>query len=192
MFAFIQGEVIRINERRIIVIANSVGYEINVSSRLHAENGDKITLFTHLIHKEDLMSLYGFSSREEKNIFLTLISAQGVGPKLGMEILSSYSINDIIEILFTQNITKLKKVQGMGAKKAEKLLFDLKDKVEKIDIGSASIDLKDEALSDAVKALISLGFSPNEASDAINKIGRKENQNTENIIVAALKILAQR
>ena len=192
MFAFIEGNVQIISEGVIALVCNGVGYEIIVSKKLEVKNDDNIRLYTQLIHKEDAMILYGFLTREEKKMFSTLIAASGVGPKLAMEILSTYSINDLMHILFNKDINLLKKVQGMGLKKAEKLLFELRDKIEKIDINisSSSVQNYNDNESDVIKALISLGFSNNEAVKALSAIENKDNMTTEDLISNALRNLS--
>ena len=192
MFAFIEGNVQIISEGVIALVCNGVGYEIIVSKKLEVKNDDNIRLYTQLIHKEDAMILYGFLTREEKKMFSTLISASGVGPKLAMEILSTYSINDLMHILFNKDINLLKKVQGMGLKKAEKLLFELRDKIEKIDINisSSSVQNYNDNESDVIKALISLGFSNNEAVRALSSIENKDNMLPEDLISNALRNLS--
>ncbi|MDO6994570.1 Holliday junction branch migration protein RuvA [Brachyspira innocens] len=192
MFAFIEGNVQIISEGVIALVCNGVGYEIIVSKKLEVKNDDKIRLYTQLIHKEDAMILYGFLTREEKKMFSTLIAASGVGPKLAMEILSTYSINDLMHILFNKDINLLKKVQGMGLKKAEKLLFELRDKIEKIDINisSSSVQNYNDNESDVIKALISLGFSNNEALKALSEVENKDNMSPEDLISNALRNLS--
>ncbi|WP_020005528.1 Holliday junction branch migration protein RuvA [Brachyspira innocens] len=192
MFAFIEGNVQIISEGVIALVCNGVGYEIIVSKKLEVKNDDKIRLYTQLIHKEDAMILYGFLTREEKKMFSTLIAASGVGPKLAMEILSTYSINDLMHILFNKDINLLKKVQGMGLKKAEKLLFELRDKIEKIDINisSSSVQNYNDNESDVIKALISLGFSNNEAVKALSEVENKDNMSPEDLISNALRNLS--
>ena len=190
MFAFIEGKVQIISEGVIALLCNGVGYEIIVSKKLDVKNDDNIRLYTKLIHREDAMILYGFLTREEKNMFNTLMSASGVGPKLAMEVLSTYSINDLMHILFNKDINLLKKVSGMGVKKAEKLLFDLRDKIEKIDISISSSAISNDNESDVIKALISLGFSNNEAVKALSSIENKDNMTTEDLISNALRNLS--
>ena len=189
MLAFIEGKAQIISENLIAVSCGGVGYEINVSKRLKAENNKNIRLYTQLIHKEDSMTLYGFSTREEKKLFSTLMTTSGVGPKLAMEILSTYSIDEIMRILFNKDISMLKKVSGMGLKKAEKLLFELRDKIEKIDINISSIKPSNDNESDVIKALISLGFSNSEAIKSLSNIENKENMNAEDLIREALRNL---
>ena len=192
MFAFIEGKVQIISENLIAVLCNGVGYEVNVSKKLNAQNNDNIRLYTQLIHKEDSMTLYGFATREEKTMFSTLTSISGVGAKLAMEILSTYSINEIMHILFNKDISMLKKVPGMGLKKAEKLLFEIRDKIDKININiyiSSSVKPNDNE-SDVIKALISLGFSNNEAIKSLSKIENKENMSVEDLISLALRNLS--
>lgn len=192
MFAFIEGKVQIISEGIIAILCNGVGYEIIVSKKLNVQNDNNIRLYTQLIHKEDSMILYGFNTREEKKMFSTLMSASGVGPKLAMEVLSTYSIDEIMHILFNKDINMLKKVQGMGVKKAEKLLFELRDKIEKIDINISLSAAKhyNENESDAIKALISLGFSNNEAIKSLSAIENKDNMSTEDLISHALRNLS--
>ena len=192
MFAFIEGKVCTISEGIIALLcSNGVAYEIIISKKLNLNNDDNIRLYTQLIHKEDSMMLYGFRTREEKKMFNTLISASGVGAKLAMEILSTYSIDEIMHILFNKDINMLKKVQGMGIKKAEKLLFEIRDKIEKIDINISSSKISyNENESDVIKALISLGFSNNEAVKALSNIENKENKTTEDLISLALRNLS--
>lgn len=192
MFAFIEGKVCTISEGIIALLcSNGVAYEIIVSKKLNVNNDDNIRLYTQLIHKEDSMTLYGFKTREEKKMFNTLMSASGVGAKLAMEVLSTYSIDEIMHILFNKDINMLKKVQGMGVKKAEKLLFEIRDKIEKIDINIYSSKISyNENESDVIKALISLGFSNNEAVKALSNIENKENKTTEDLISLALRNLS--
>ena len=192
MFAFIEGKVCTISEGIIALLcSNGVAYEIIVSKKLNVNNDDNIRLYTQLIHKEDSMTLYGFKTREEKKMFNTLMSASGVGAKLAMEVLSTYSIDEIMHILFNKDINMLKKVQGMGVKKAEKLLFEIRDKIEKIDINISSSKISyNENESDVIKALISLGFSNNEAVKALSNIDNKENKTTEDLISLALRNLS--
>lgn len=192
MFAFIEGKVCTISEGIIALLcSNGVAYEIIVSKKLNVNSDDNIRLYTQLIHKEDSMTLYGFKTREEKKMFNTLMSASGVGAKLAMEVLSTYSIDEIMHILFNKDINMLKKVQGMGVKKAEKLLFEIRDKIEKIDINISSSKISyNENESDVIKALISLGFSNNEAVKALSNIENKENKTTEDLISLALRNLS--
>ena len=104
MFAFIEGKVCTISEGIIALLcSNGVAYEIIVSKKLNVNNDGNIRLYTQLIHKEDSMTLYGFKTREEKKMFNTLMSASGVGAKLAMEVLSTYSIDEIMHILFNKD-----------------------------------------------------------------------------------------
>ncbi len=123
MIAFIEGKVIQILDKSIIVLVDcGIGYEVFVSKRLDVSMGQKLSLCTHLIHKEDSMSLYGFATKEEKSMFLTLISAQGVGAKLAMEILSYYSVSDNRYFIYTKYI-KIKKSARHGGKKMREIAF---------------------------------------------------------------------
>ncbi len=193
MIAYIKGEVLSISDRSIVILTNSgVGYEVNVVGRLNVVLSQSVALHTILMHKEDSMTLYGFETKEEKNMFTTLMLAQGVGARLSMEVLSHYSVSEIVDILFSQNIVKLKAVPGMGAKKAEKLLFDLRDKINKINTDMIGKDSKNQSVNDAIKALISLGFTNSEITTTLASIADKANMSTEKMITDALKILASK
>ena len=189
MFAFIEGRVDSISGGSIVVSTNGIGYEIFISKKFEANVNDNIKVYTYLIHKEDSMILYGFNNREEKKMFSTLISVSGVGPKLAIEILSTYNINEIMNILFNKDLNMLKKVPGMGLKKAEKLLFDLRDKIEKIELNLSNISYTNIE-SDVIKALISLGFSNSEALKSLSLIENKANLSAEDLISLALKNLS--
>lgn len=189
MFAFIEGRVDSISDGSIVVSTNGIGYEIFISKKFEANVNDNIKVYTYLIHKEDSMILYGFNNREEKKMFSTLISVSGVGPKLAIEILSTYNINEIMNILFNKDVNMLKKVPGMGLKKAEKLLFDLRDKIEKIELNLSNISYTNIE-SDVIKALISLGFSNSEALKSLSLIENKANLSAEDLISLALKNLS--
>ncbi len=189
MFAFIEGRVDSISGGSIVVSTNGIGYEIFISKKFEANVNDNIKVYTYLIHKEDSMILYGFNNREEKKMFSTLISVSGVGPKLAIEILSTYNINEIMNILFNKDVNMLKKVPGMGLKKAEKLLFDLRDKIEKIELNLSNISYTNIE-SDVIKALISLGFSNSEALKSLSLIENKANLSAEDLISLALKNLS--
>ena len=195
MFAFIEGKVQIISENLIAVLCNGVGYEVNVSKKLNAQNNDNIRLYTQLIHKEDSMTLYGFATREEKTMFSTLTSTSGVGAKLAMEILSTYSINEIMHILFNKDISMLKKVPGMGLKKAEKLLFE-KPKEIKAFITSLSLSLGlEEEISILILILSILSLISNNNFSAffiksLSKIENKENMSVEDLISLALRNLS--
>lgn len=191
MFAFLKGIANCLDDNLVAIDVNGVGYEVFVSRKAEIKNGEAITLYTHLIHKEDLMALYGFRTREEKKMFNILMTAQGVGAKLSLEILSTYSVSEIMNILFSKDINALKKVSGMGLKKAEKVLFELKDKIDKIDIviNESSVVAKSSNQTDATKALISLGFSSVEANKSMEGIEDIESLSVEKIITLALKNL---
>ena len=191
MFAFIKGVATILSDTSIIVFTHGIGYEINIHKRMKIENESDVSLFLHFAHKEDSMSLYGFENREEKTMFTTLLKAQGVGTKLAMETLSTYSVADIMDILFTKDINRLKTISGMGAKKAEKLLFELRDKIEKIDIKNIEPNSYNSNESDALKALMSLGFSNIEAANAITKIEDKNKLTVESLISESLRHLSK-
>jgi Holliday junction DNA helicase RuvA len=191
MIAMLTGAIAPYNETTIIVTAGGVGYEVIVGRNFTLPSDGQGTIYTHLIHREDSMTLYGFTGREQREMFATLLKAQGIGPKLAMEVLSTFKVPEIIEILFTQDVQRLTTVSGLGRKKAEKLIFDLRDTIQKMDIGvSGYKETASGGSADALKALAVLGFSPPEALAAVKAVVR-EGMQTEDIIKEALRRLAK-
>ncbi len=191
MIAQIHGRLIEKNPTHVVVDCNGVGYEINISlttySLIKEEN---CKLFTHLVVREDAQSLYGFFEREEKSMFLLLISVSGVGASTALMLLSSLSVEEIQNAIVQGNSGVLEKVKGIGKKSAQRIIIDLRDKLAKgspvlSNIAPINNTVKDEALS----ALVMLGFSKNIAEKAVDKILHAEGSEitVEELIKRVLK-----
>ncbi|MEK6793819.1 MAG: Holliday junction branch migration protein RuvA [Spirochaetota bacterium] len=191
MIGLIRGMMTRLDQSTVLLMTGGVGYEVHVGRKYSAPESTEVTLYTHLIHREDGMTLYGFPAREQKELFIVLMSAQGIGPKLAMEIISTFNAGELMEILFSQDAVRLTAVPGMGMKKAEKAVFELKDKIQKLDIRSSSSAPQDASSADAVRALSVLGFSVEEAVTAVRAV-KKEHMTSETVIKEALSRLASR
>jgi Holliday junction DNA helicase RuvA len=195
MIAYIQGYLDYKSPAYVIIEANSVGYQINISLNTYENIKDlnEARLYTHLQIKEDAHSLYGFADPKEKEMFLLLISISGVGAATGLNILSSISIKDIHRAILHEDIVSLNSVKGIGAKTAKRIILELKDKMVKLDVDDSPelIPSEDNIVKDeALQALITLGFTKGSAEKAIEKI-IKQNAGkeiaVEEIIRLALK-----
>ncbi len=166
MINFIEGKVVDKQDGYVVIENNQIGYEIFVSNftqnKLPFEN-EMARLFTYMSVREDGITLYGFFSKEEKDMFLKLISVSGIGPKMAMGILSNISIVDLTNAIFRQDIKMLCTVKGLGKKTAERLLVELKDKTLPTSTMVESEDVNMNYIDEATDALVSLGVGKNEA-----------------------------
>lgn len=197
MISYIKGEIVKKGLDYLIIENNQMGYFINTSfNTLKMLNeGEKALIYTYMHIREDILALYGFLSTEEIDMFKHLISVNGIGPKAGLAVLSTYSVNAIKAVIANEDTAMMSKVPGIGKKTAGKIILELKDKVGAPETsGSGSEDLKEYVRgykdvsegSDVENALIALGFSQQEVKKALDEIdtaGKSEND----IIKEALK-----
>ncbi len=193
MIAQIKGRLIEKTPTYVVVDCGGVGYQLNISLNTYSKLGDseQCMLYTHFVVREDAQLLYGFKEKSERELFRLLISVSGVGSSTAMIILSSLSPNDTKQAILSADVVTLKSVKGIGAKTAERIIIDLRDKIAKIesyDINSSieNNTIKDEALS----ALIMLGFAKKPAETALTKIiSTGEDMTVEELIKRTLKHL---
>lgn len=175
MITHIKGKLVKKTPTHVVIDVNGVGYEIKVSLQTSScINSEVCQLFTHLSVKEDSHTLFGFFEENERFLFRQLISVSGVGPSTAQVILSTYSSNEIIQHITMADVKAIQNVKGIGAKTAQRIIIDLKDKISK-DIPSADLlfdkidnTIKNEALS----ALLALGFSKKGAEGKLDKVLR--------------------
>lgn len=177
MYYYIKGQLVYKGTNFIVVDANGIGYEIYTSFtsiQNVGEIGSTITVYTHLYVREDTQDLYGFITPEERNMFLTLISVSGVGPKAALSILSVAPPSNLAIAVITNDAKTITKAQGVGPKLAQRIILELKDKIKNSDLTS---DLSGEddviitdSISEAVSALTALGYSVQEAKKAVEKV----------------------
>ncbi len=189
MISYIKGEVVKKGIDYIILDNNNMGYYINTSfSTLNRVNEkEKVLILTYMHIREDILALYGFLSSDEIELFKKLISVNGIGPKAGLSVLSTYEANTVKEIILKEDAVRLSKVPGIGKKTASKIILELKDKIGTVEElqGSDIVTVNDE-MSDVADALTALGFSSMEVKrtlDNMNLSGKSEND----IIKEALK-----
>ena len=192
MIGSIKGKVIKKTEKFVIVEtglpaqAGGVGYKISVSPDTVSKAkkvGEEISLWIHTHVREDILDLYGFLDYEELEFFELLIGVSGIGPKGALVILSVATIETLKKAISSGDLAYLTKISGIGRKTAEKILLELRDKVGEETQGSLQGEL------DALEALKSLGYSQNEARDALKKIPADTDTNTK--VREALKILGK-
>ncbi len=194
MIGRLKGILLEKQPPAILVDVQGVGYELeaSMSTFYHLpECGETITLHTHMVVREDAQLLYGFFSSTERLMFRTLIKISGVGPKLALTILSGMSAEDFSRCILEGDSKALTQLPGVGKKTAERLVVELKDRIEKDDSiklpgATTPLEKHENPVNDAVSALISLGYKAQQASQMIRNMD-VEGKSTEEIIRAALQ-----
>ncbi len=193
MIGFIKGKILAITpDYALIETAAGLGFEVACSySAFSALAGKKEgELYTYMQVGENGVALYGFSSQEEKNMFLKLITVSGVGPKMGIAILSGLNTADVAAAIATSDIKRLSSVKGLGKKTAERICLELREKVSAPAVNGGAAVPQTAAYGgdeDAVVALMTLGFSRSESEKAIYRARSQGAQSVEDIIMIALK-----
>ncbi|MGV0922210.1 Holliday junction branch migration protein RuvA [Empedobacter tilapiae] len=173
MITQLRGKLIEIYPTNAVIDCNGVGYWVNISLNTYStlEHEELVTIFTHLIVREDAHILYGFATKLEREIFQKLISVNGVGPASGMMIISTLSSKEIATAIATDDAKLLQSVKGIGAKTAQRIIIDLKDKLDQnliLDVNSTSI--KNKSKNEALSALEVLGIPKKSAEKIMDKI----------------------
>ena len=197
MIGYLKGRVLSHDNGVVLLENNGVGYEINCSrevyNKLIQEKSGEV--YTYLAVREDGMFLYGFDSLEEKNMFLKLITVSGVGPKMGITILSGLSLDDLAVKIATSDVKGLSKVKGLGKKTAERIILELREKIgevsesdseTQVEITKEDMDIEKEN-QDAIIALMSLGFTKKECITAVKDAKKNGAQTIQQLISFALK-----
>lgn len=187
MIASISGKVVQLTKETVIIDINGLGFEVFVPKSLlsDTEKGDLIYLYTYMLVREDNISLFGFSSLEEKHLFLEFLAVGGVGPKLSLSILSSLSIDNIRSAILSEKPDYFSRVPGIGKKTAQKIIIQMQGKLPDSDgLAIRSITDVDDAVVDA---LISLGYSVVEAQTALQTIPKDTPDDVETKLRVALQ-----
>jgi len=194
MIGYLRGRVKDLTaESALIVTEIGIGFEVFVSGSAHniMTVNKECELYTYMQVREDGVSLFGFSTKEEKDLYLKLISVSGVGPKMGIAILSGLTVNDILSAIATSDSGRLSTVKGLGKKTAEKIILELRDKVSLKQSGGdfpvTAVPAAGSGDEDALAALVNLGFSRAESLRAIARAREQGAATVEDIIVLALR-----
>ncbi|MFI1744439.1 Holliday junction branch migration protein RuvA [Thalassobellus sediminis] len=193
MITHIQGKLVEKNPTHVVIDCNGVGYMLNISLHTFSKISDteKLKLYTHLQVKEDSHTLYGFSSLAEREIFRLLLSVSGIGASIARTMLSSLTPKQVREGIATSDVALIQSIKGIGAKTAQRVILDLKDKILKIyDIDEVSVSKDNTNKDEALSALEVLGFVRKQAERVVDKIVIAQPEATvETIIKQALKNL---
>ncbi|MDR1724761.1 MAG: Holliday junction branch migration protein RuvA [Tannerella sp.] len=197
MIEYIKGEIAELSPTRMIMECNGIGYELNISLTTYSHfNGlQEGKIFVYEVIREDAHLLYGFATREERELFLLLTSVSGVGPNTARMILSSLKPSDLINIIASGDDISLTSIKGIGNKTAQRIVVDLKNKVKPIEgldgrLGKMSSGIITETAEGAVAALVMLGFQKNMSQKAVSSILKTSpTASVEQVIKDALKIL---
>jgi Holliday junction DNA helicase RuvA len=193
MITHLEGKLVEKNPTDVVIDCNGVGYFLNISLHTFAQIPDKehLKLYTHLQVKEDSHTLYGFSTKTEREIFKLLISVSGIGASIARTMLSSLSPEQVKDGIASADVGLIQSVKGIGAKTAQRVILDLKDKVLKVyGIDEVSASQSNTSKSEALSALEVLGFNKKQSEKVIDKIMIQQHDATvETLIKEALKNL---
>lgn len=197
MIAWLQGTIIEKQPPLIVLNVNGVGYELEAPMTVFYElpnESEQATLHIHMVVREDAQLLYAFSTSRQRNMFRSLLKVNGIGPKVGLGILSTLSAEEFLNCIMQEDINQLSKVPGIGKKTAQRLVVEMKDKLEKesSELGVSLSDIqtqKPDAAQDAISALVSLGYKPGDASKVVRALAADE-LSSEELIRQALRSLS--
>ncbi len=193
MITHIQGRLVEKNPTDVVIDCNGVGYFINISLHTFSElpTSENVKLFTHLLIREDSHTLYGFTSVAEREIFKLLISVSGVGASIARTMLSSLAPEQVLDAIATNDIVTIQSVKGIGAKTAQRVVLDLKDKILKVyGLSSISAGSSNTNKNEALSALETLGFVRKQSEKVVDTFVKENQQaSVEMIIKQALKNL---
>ena len=193
MITQIRGRLVEKNPTDVVIDCNGVGYLLHISLNTFSAlpNDENVVLYTHLSIREDAHTLYGFISKTEREVFKLLISVSGVGPSTARTMLSSMTTEDIQQAIASENVRIIQSVKGIGAKTAQRVIVDLKDKMLKtFDLDEVSIAKDNTNKEEALSALEVLGFARKQADKVVTNILKETpNASVEHLIKMALKNL---
>lgn len=202
MISYIRGKVLEITAETAIVDVGGIGYESYCSGGAFRKItvGEQVELYTYLQVKEDGVTLFAFGNPQEKQLFLKLTSVSGVGPKMGISILTGMTAEEVVEAIATADVKRLSAVKGMGKKTAEKIILELHGKISAAEVMNAGADPFEKAVQqttqanklsqeddEAVSALMGLGFTRNESVQAVKRAHEMGATSVEEIIRKALQ-----
>ncbi|WP_426416548.1 Holliday junction branch migration protein RuvA [Aestuariirhabdus sp. LZHN29] len=198
MIGRLRGTLLEKQPPNLLIEAGGVGYEVDAPMSVFyrlPELGQEVTLYTHFVVREDAQLLYGFADRKERELFRTLIRVNGVGPKLALTILSGIEASAFVRCVHSNDSASLVKLPGVGKKTAERLIVEMRDKLDGLGASFAelptlaaavdSVPVQDQ-VSDAVSALVALGYKPAEASRAVSRV-EEAGLSSEELIRRSLK-----
>lgn len=199
MFSYIKGILEEVSADSVVLENNGIGYHLFIPAKeidILPARGSEIKLYTYLQVKEDGLALFGFSEKESLTLFKQLLTVSGVGPKGALAILSIFTPNELRIAIVSQDSKAISKASGIGAKTAQRIIIDLKDKVDMAEVlPSEDIRMKEDVLMDsvsrqeAVLALTALGYSAKEAKEAVSRVDNNDEYTVEDYLKLALRFM---
>lgn len=200
MFAYLEGRVTEKRQDEMVLDVGGVGFLISATPQTMSRmpgGESKCRVYTKLVVKEDAWDLYGFATKEEQEMFEKLTAVSGVGPKTALGVLAALPVRDLALAIVTGDLKAIKSAPGIGPKTAQRILLELKDKVSDEELvgeyavsGTATAAPAPGGLSDAMAALMALGYTQGEAAGALNKV-KDQSDKTEELIRLALRAMSQ-
>ena len=200
MYAYIKGDIVDISEDNVVLECHDIGYNIKVPFSVIQQLpgiGSQVRIYTYTCVREDAFILYGFLTKDDLWIFKKLITVNGIGPKGALGILSVMRADDLRFAIIAGDSKAISKAPGIGAKSAERIILDLKDKItlepDRIDqndtIATSADPVNSDARNEAIEAMTALGYSPSEALKAVKQITVTNDMDAGAILKAALKVI---
>lgn len=190
MIAFIKGTIHSYSNDSLIIENSGIGYRVYVSNPQMVKLNTEVILYTYQHVREDAITLFGFASMEEHDLFMRLISVKGVGPRTALGMLSACSAKDMILAIESNDVKFMKSLPGIGAKTAQQIVLDLKGKLVEEEI-EVKVE-ENKAIKEAIDALKSLGYKPAELQGISKELALEEGKSVDQYIRMALGILAKR
>lgn len=199
MITFLEGQVVSVSEKRLVLDVNHVGFQVQISARDSVNmppEGETVRIYTYMSVREDAISLFGFLSEDDLEIYKLLITVSGIGPKGGLGILSAMSADDLRLAVLADDAKSIAKAPGIGTKTAQKLILELKDKIDpnemlekmRSDKADTSANTQFEAnKEEAIQVLTALGYSRSEVLGLVRRANLTEDMDSDQILTAALK-----
>ncbi len=202
MIAFLDGKIAAKGQNEVILDVNGIGFQVGCSMNTLAllpPKGEKCLLWTWMSVRDDGVDLFGFSSQEEKRMFLQLTGISGIGPKTALQILGCMPLRDLTLAIMTGDTAVLSRAPGIGKKTAQRIALELKEKVTEADLESLHIEkavpaaelVQTDAVNEAVQALLSLGYTSSEAAKAVSNVS-KQSDDAGELIRLALRDMSGR
>lgn len=199
MIAFIKGTAAYVDTEGVIIDNQGIGYQVKTPSSIveKVSAGDQVMLFTHLYVREDMLALYGFLSKEELHTFQVLLGVNGIGPKAALSVLSTMTVSQLYYAVFSEDSKSISKTPGIGPKGAKRMIMELKDKLSmdeitgdgQEDYPSEVVPANSDSISDAMEAMVALGYSNGEAYRAVHGVKGAADLDADHLLKEALKIV---
>ena len=199
MIAFIKGTAAYVDTEGVIIDNQGIGYQVKTPSSIveKVSAGDQVMLYTHLYVREDMLALYGFLSKEELHTFQVLLGVNGIGPKAALSVLSTMTVSQLYYAVFSEDSKSISKTPGIGPKGAKRMIMELKDKLSmdeitgdgQEDYPSEVVPANSDSISDAMEAMVALGYSNGEAYRAVHGVKGAADLDADHLLKEALKIV---